>query len=91
MKFTLSAPYNFEGNDFAEIELDLEKLTGRDVSAAKRAWQRGGNFSPLITVDTDFCAYLGAKAAGMPFEFVEGLPAKDYCRISQAVSNFLMD
>ena len=41
-------------------------------------------------VDTDFCVYLAAKAAKLPIEFMENLPAKDYCAIGQEVSNFLL-
>ena len=40
--------------------------------------------------DSDFCVYLAAKSAKLPVEFMENLPAKDYCAIAQEVSNFLM-
>lgn len=90
MKLKLSKPYTFEGQEYTDFEADLEALTGRDVSAAKREWTRMGNFSAVIATDIDFCVYLAAKAAKQPIEFVEGLPAKDYCRIAQEVSNFLM-
>ena len=46
MKYPLSKEYEFEGQKYNEIELDLDVLTGRDVSAAKREWSRLGNFSP---------------------------------------------
>lgn len=90
MKFTLSKPYAFEGKEYTELDLDLDALTGRDVALSKREWSRSGGYTPLVTFDLEFCAYLGAKAAGLPFEFVEKLPAKDYCLLSQTVSNFLM-
>lgn len=90
MKFTFSKPYTFEGQEYTEIDCDLEGLTGKDVSAAKRDWSSQGNFSAVITADLEFCSYVAAKAAKLPIEFFEGLPAKDYCRISTAVSNFLL-
>ena len=90
MKIELSKPYTFEGKEFTEFEADLESLKGRDVAEAKREWVRQGNFAAVIASDIDFCAYLAAKAAKQPFEFVEGLPAKDYCRVAQEVSNFLL-
>ena len=80
----------FEGQKYTEIELNLDVLTGKDVSAVKREWARAGNISPLVAVDTDFCVYLAAKAAKLPIEFMENLPAKDYCAIGQEVSNFLL-
>ena len=82
MKYILSKEYEFEGQKYTEIELNLDVLTGKDVSAVKREWARAGNISPLVAVDTDFCVYLAAKAAK--------LPAKDYCAIGQEVSNFLL-
>ena len=90
MKITLSKPYSFEGQEYTEIELNLDSLVGRDVAAAKREWSRQGNISPLIAADVEFCAYLAAKAADKPIEFMENLPAKDYCLVSQAVTNFLL-
>lgn len=90
MKVELSKPYQFDGVEYKEIELDLDSLTGRDVSAAKKDWARQGNFAAITAVDVDFCACLAAKACKLPVEFVEGLPAKDYCRVAQEVSNFLL-
>lgn len=90
MKITFSKPYTFEGQEYTEIDLDLDSLLGRDVAAAKREWQRQGNYSMLIAADVEFCAYLAAKAAGKPLEFIEKLPAKDYCLVAQAVTNFLL-
>ena len=90
MKIELSNPYSFDGVEFTAVEMDLDALTGRDVSAAKKEWTRQGNFAAVTPVDIDFCAYLAAKACKQPMEFVEGLPAKDYCKLAQEVSNFLL-
>lgn len=90
VKFTFSKPYTFEGTEYSEIDVDLEGLIGKDVSAAKREWARQGNFAAIVPADLDFCAYIAAKAAKQPFEFVEGLPAKDYCKLATQVSNFLL-
>lgn len=90
MKYILSKEYEFEGQKYTELELDLDILTGKDVSAAKREWARLGNFSPLVSADIDFCAFLAAKATKLPIEFMSGLPAKDYCGVAQEVSNFLL-
>ena len=90
MKIELSKPYNFDGVEFTAVDMDLDALTGRDVSAAKKDWARQGNFAAVTAVDLDFCAYLAAKACKQPVEFVEGLPARDYCKLAQEVSNFLL-
>ena len=59
MKYILSKEYEFEGQKYTEIEINLDVLTGKDVSAAKREWTRAGNFSPLMASDTDCCVYEG--------------------------------
>lgn len=90
MKIELSKPYSFDGVEFTAVELDLDSMTGRDVSAAKKEWTRQGNFAAVTAADIDFCAFLAARACKQPVEFVEGLPAKDYCKLAQEVSNFLL-
>lgn len=90
MKYQFTKPYTFEDKEYTEIEFDLSALTGRDISAAKKEFTAGGNYSPLPTTDYDFCAILLARAAKLPLEFFTGLPAPEYCRLTQKVSNFLM-
>lgn len=90
MKFVFGNPYTFEGTEYKEVELDLESLTGTDISSVKREWTRKGNFSALATTDIDFCAFIAARAAKKPYEWVEQMPAKEYCKLAQEVSNFLM-
>ena len=90
MKHTFSKPYTFDGVEHTELEIDLDSLKGKDISAAKRAWALAGNFSPVPASDMDFCAALAAQASKQPVEFFEELPAGEYTKITQAVSNFLM-
>ena len=91
MKIQLKKPYEFEGKTYKDLEFDLEGLTGVDVSAAKRDWLRSGGYSPSMASDVDFGAFLAAKAAKLPMEFMQGLPAKDYCAIGLRVCDFLSD
>ncbi len=90
MKHQFAKVYKFEDKDYTEIEFDLDALTGRDISAAKKEFAAMGNFSPLPSTDSDFCAVLLARAAKLPLEFFTGLPAREYCSLTQKVSNFLM-
>lgn len=90
MKHKFSSPVNFEGTDFTELDLDLESLKGSDISAAKKEWAAAGNFSPVPSSDLDFCAIVAARASKQPLEMIEDLPAKEYTKLCQAVSNFLM-
>lgn len=90
MKHAFKKPYEFENVIYSEIEFDLDSLTGADLSDVKRQWAAAGNYSPLPTTDADFCVYILARVAKKPIEFFTGLPARDYCAITQQVSNFLM-
>lgn len=90
MKYEFKKPYEFEDVIYPEIEFDLDSLTGADISAVKRQWSAAGNFSPLPTTDIDFCAYILARVTKKPIEFFTSLPAREYCSITQQVSNFLM-
>lgn len=90
MIYTFKQPYEFEDVTYTQIEADLESLTGRDISDAKRQWATEGNFSPMPTTDLDFCAHILAKATKKPLEFYTEMPARDYCAITQQVVNFLM-
>ena len=90
MKYQFKKPYEFEEVTYTEIEFDLDALTGCDISDAKRQWAAAGNFSPLPTTDSDFCAFVLARVTKKPLEFFTEMPARDYCSITQQVSNFLM-
>lgn len=90
MRYEFKKPYDFEEVTYIELVYDLDSLTGADISAAKRQWAAAGNFSPLPTTDADFCVYILAKVTKKPIEFFTEMPARDYCGITQQVSNFLM-
>lgn len=88
--FELSAPYSFEGVEYTVINLDLESLTGRDISQAKKEWTALGNFSAVISTDMDFAVFVAARASNLPAEFFYDLPAKDFTKVAQTVTNFLL-
>lgn len=90
MEYVFTKPYEFEGKEYKSIEFDLEGLKGSDIAAAKREFNRGGNFAAVPSADSEFCAMILARVAKQPLEFFEQLPAKDYCAITQLVSNFLL-
>lgn len=88
--YTFQKPYEFEGETYESIEFDLDCLKGSDISAAKKTFANMGGFSPLPATDSDFCALILARLTKKPIEFFEELPAKDYCALTQLVSNFLL-
>ena len=90
MKHVFAKPYEFEGKSYEFIEFDLTKIKGSDISAAKKEFAAMGNYSPLITTDSDFCVLLLTRLTKQPLEFFLELPAPEYYALTQKVSNFLI-
>ena len=90
MEYVFSKPYEFEGKEYKSIEVNLDELKGSDIAAVKRQFNRAGNFSAIPSTDSEFCAMILARAAKLPIQFFDSMPAKDYCAITQEVSNFLL-
>lgn len=90
MEHVFKKSFTFEGKTYDSITLDLESLSGADISAVKKQFTAGGNFSPIPATDSDFCILLAARLAKQPVEFFNALPAREYCAIAQGVSNFLL-
>lgn len=83
-------PYEFEGETFDSIELDLDGLRGSDITQAYRLYAAAGNFSPMVSTDPNFCAQIAASAGSKPLEFIDNLPAPDFMYVTQSVQNFLL-
>lgn len=85
----LSKPFEFEGKTYTEIELDLDGLTGRSlIDAEREAAAVMGR--PSVDIDKVYQACVAAMAAGMPYDALTALPAKDFTRITGAVQAFLL-
>ena len=90
MKHIFAKAYEFEGKTYDGIDFDLTGLKGSDISAAKKEFAAMGNYSPLPSTDSDFCALLLCRITKQPLEFFLELPAPEYCALTQKVSNFLI-
>ncbi len=90
MKYVFEKPYNFEDKEYKEIEIPIEDMKGSDFAAAKKRFSKDGNYAIMPAADSEFCAQLGAKMAKVPVEFFEQMPVKEYCKITQEISNFLL-
>lgn len=90
MKHVFAHPYVFEGTEYKELEIDLDSLKGTDIAAAKKQFTSAGNFAAVPAADSEFCAMIAARVAKQPIEFFTSMPAKEYCKITQSISNFLL-
>lgn len=89
MKHVFAKPYEFEGKTYESIEFDLDSLKGSDISAVKKQFSKEVPVSIVPTTDSDFCALILCRLTKQPLEFFLSMPAKEYCELTQTVSNFL--
>lgn len=89
MKFKFSEPYTFEDKEFKELDLDFKSLNGKAIIEIHKQLTDG---NPIVLPATDwgFCCEVAARASKQPKEMLEGMPAGDFCRLMQAVQNFLL-
>lgn len=87
--YKLTKPYQFDGVEFTEVEFDLDSVSGKEVSEAKKRLQREVPVCLILGADSDFCAHLLAIITKKPVEFYREMPARDYLELTQTVSNFL--
>jgi hypothetical protein len=86
----LSAPLKWENRDIAEITLDFSKVKGATIIQCERETFQQGNFSGVIrSQSSEYCARMAALISGVPFRFLEKLPADDYDAVWQTVGAYV--
>ena len=90
MKIQLSKPYVDGDRTLTEIDLDLDGLKGRDLNAATRDLLVSKEVVLSPNTDPRYHTRIAAKAAHLPLELIEDLPAKDFTRITMEVQGFLL-
>jgi hypothetical protein len=93
MHIRFKNPYIFEGETHEGIDLDLDGLKGSDLEKAQEivSVQRKRMGSAVPELSKAYCAQVAALSAKVPCEFISGLPAKEYARVTLEVQNFLLD
>lgn len=86
----LKKPLMVDGEEKNEIEYDLESLTGNEIQQASIELSKKGIMVTTIELDSNYHAALFAKAAGLMFEDMNRLSAKDYAKATTEVRNFFL-
>lgn len=76
----LSKAYDFDGRPLREIELNLDKLTTRDLKKATRMLEMNGELNPLAIMPeftVPFIIQLVSISSKLPVEFLNELSYKD--------------
>lgn len=73
----LKRPVLIDGEEKTEIPYDLEKLTGSDLETALQDMKRNGIQVGAIEIDPSYHMAIFAQAAGVAYEDVKRMSAKD--------------
>lgn len=90
MRVDFNKPVNFEGKEYSGLDLDLEGLTGKDLVTAAKEAKAIGVINPVQEFCPVYLACVAARAAKVPVEMIESLPAKDFTEVKASVQNFLL-
>lgn len=89
--FKLQKPFTFEGKTYTEFPFDLEALTGEDLISCERLMNTITNeFVLAKSISMVFQLTIASRAAKVPPEVLQALPAKEFSRMMQRVQNFLL-
>lgn len=77
MELEISKPITVNGQEVTKLELDFDKITGRDLVQSEVEARAKGDSSPAIFLSMKFQMIVAAKAMGMKYKDLLGLPS-DY-------------
>jgi len=86
----LVRPIEIDGEKRECIEYDLEELSGNIIESAMKAMQKSGYVPTVQELDPILHAYIFAEAAGIDYEDVKRLKAKDYMKAVTLVRDFFL-
>ena len=88
MKYTLSEPFEFEGKTYDIIDLNIESFNGKAAGEIRRRLEDPSRVIPVAWMDDEYCSLMAAKSAGLPYEFMDAIPASDYFGIIDEIKAF---
>lgn len=92
-KITFKTPVTFEGKEIESIDLDFEKIKGRQIknchARIRKSMAAMGEMPIAVETDPEFLMMLAGIAAEQPYEMFDELPAADYMAVLGATRNFL--
>ena len=90
MKHTFLEPFTFEGKEYKELEFDFKRLTGNDVKAVERELAASGIMMVYMATSQTAQMLIAAKAAKVPSELIDSLPADEVIAIAMLAQSFLL-
>ena len=90
-KIHLSKPLGWEGDARSDLDLDLENLTGQDVTRAEREAKALGDTEMVREFSKTYLACVASRACKLPADAILALSARDFTMVTLTVQNFLLD
>ena len=87
----LNKAFKYDGQEYTEISMDLESLTGNDMINAAKESKAIGDTSTVPELSKTYLAVVAAKAAHVPVDMIIALPAKDFSKVTMEAQNFLFE
>lgn len=89
MKVKLTKPLRHKGAELRELDVDVEGLTGRDLLDVEQEIFRSGKILVMADFAKVYLIRVAARAARIPVEVLEQLPARDFNAVTNEVQAFL--
>lgn len=90
MKIILKQPLKVKDKEITEVELDFEKLTGKQLAAAEKEARAMGDQSPSVMVSMQYHSVIAAKMIGVSVDDILEMNAVDYKNIIVQVASFFL-
>lgn len=82
-------PIIFDGQEYTGLDLDLDRLTGKDLVNIEAEMTARGVQAVMPEISKSYQMLVAARSAKVPVELIEELPIKEASAITMKVVNFL--
>ena len=90
MKHIFNKPFTFEGQEYKELDLNLEALTGDDLISVERELTVTGTVVVTLQTSQAACLLIASNAAKVPSELIRALPLNEASKLAMSVQGFLL-
>ena len=90
MKIELTQSVRYKDTELNELELNLESLTGYQLIEAEENLRRQGITVNSWDMSKPYLIQIAASAMHIPVEVLKGMNAKDFMKVCNVISGFLL-
>jgi len=87
---TFKKPFEYGGKIYTDLSFNFEHLTGRDMVSIETEMQMNNEYALAPEISRSFQAKMAARAAGIGGDVMDGMPLKDFNKITNAARDFLI-